>query len=435
MLRYHNNLLAVFALSFPPLLALSGCGSILPPCISEGADDKVQPRQNNKAVTADATQVLIGIDGSGSILGHARAADPSRWLSLLQSINLSTKTQGLTAKAFRVGGGKAQPLDGDSVTQATDPCFFEGCGSYPHVASSLQTLWDVQPAGRATPLRILVSDLEVNQSDISTLIGGIRKDLDKGSSVGVLAFKLPFEGQVFDTQGKPFYSGKLDRPIYLLATGNLNQVIALLEDVRKNMALKGVSTQEFSILDRKGVQKTMIAKTARPIPPNMGASGLNLRLAGSDYNMARNGDYRFVKLNPGSTGISVATTQPWRGGSTRPDLGLVRLERIPLRPGDSPNAGGIRIKTMSVAGSDVLLELDIPSSIPSGALRATIPRGSLPEQWWIDWDRSDPKAATAKEHTQGLLSLMTNISQLVLAENTKTPAVALCVAFQQQQPT
>lgn len=155
---------------------------------------------------ADAKELLIGIDGSGSMLGHARASDSSRWLNLLQSINLSTQTQGLTAKAYRIGAGKAQELNSESVTSARNPCFFQGCAPYPAVASSLQTLWDVKAAAGFTPLRLLVSDLEVNQNDISTLIGAIRKDLSKGAAAGVLALKLPFEGQVFNASGKPIFT-------------------------------------------------------------------------------------------------------------------------------------------------------------------------------------------------------------------------------------
>ena len=158
---------------------LLGCTPQLPSCASkEDPNGNVDNPINTKA----ASRVLIGIDGSSSMLGHADATTTSDWRNLLQAVNLSTSTQGLSSKVFRVGGAKAQALGSANVTQAADPCFFKGCGNYPSVPSGLQTLWDVQPGAGSTPLRLLVSDLEVNQSDISSLIVGIRKDLQRGAT-------------------------------------------------------------------------------------------------------------------------------------------------------------------------------------------------------------------------------------------------------------
>lgn len=434
----------VALLSLLPLLA--GCTlASLPDCVEDdappnnGTTTNTNQKSNGSApvagakppigVGANAKEILIGIDGSGSMLGHARASDASRWLSLLQSINLSTQTQGLSARAYRIGAGTAQALNSESVTAARNPCFFQGCAPFPAVASSLQTLWEVSAPAGATPLRLLVSDLEVNQNDISTLIGAIRKDLSKGASAGVLALKLPFEGQVFDAGGKPVFSGKLDRPVYLLATGNAVQVREVLEEIRKNMALKGVSSQQLSVLDAQAQPKTLTIKSASLIPQGIGRTGEPVRLGGITYSL--HPDYHFAKLSPLSQGIALATIQPWADGSTRPDLGLVKLERIPLSPNDSTDPGGISLKRMSVAGTNVRVELSIPTAAPAGAIRATIPRGSLPEQWWIEWDKDDPKAANAKEKTEGLLLLMTTLGQQVQARSpSKAPAAALCFAFQ-----
>jgi hypothetical protein len=81
-----------------------------------------------------------------------------------------------------------------------------------------------------------------------------------------------------------------------------------------------------------------------------------------------------------------------------------------------------------VAGSQLRLDLDVPPSTPSGALRATIP--VLPEQWWIDWDRDDPKATKAEEKTEGLLLLLTTLGSQVREGRGAAPAATLCMAFQ-----
>ena len=57
-----------------------------------------------------------------------------------------------------------------------------------------------------------MSDLEVNQNDISNLVGAIRTDLARGAAVGVLAMKLPFEGEVFNATGRVIHSGGSSAP-------------------------------------------------------------------------------------------------------------------------------------------------------------------------------------------------------------------------------
>ncbi len=409
---------------------LLGCTPQLPSCVSKaetGSGNDLKLSKNTAKVTS---QVLIGIDGSGSMLGHLEATDPSRWRNLLQAVNLSASTQGLSSKVFRIGGAKAQDLGSGSVTEAVDPCFFKGCGKYPSVASGLQTLWDVQPEIGSTPLRLLVSDLEVNQSDISSLVGGIRKDLLRGASAGILALRLPFNGKVFNSEGVNFYTGKLNRPLYLLATGKTDQVRSLLSEIKKNMAQKGVTTQEISMLDDQSGSQTLKVKSASVVPINKGTSGNPVRLENANFSPGNNSDYGFVRLKPGATGIVIATVVPWSGGTTRPDIGLVRLERIPVTPNGSSDPEGVRLRSMSVAGTNVRLEIDISSSAPSGLLRATIPRGSLPEQWWLDWDRSEPMNSGSKEKTEGLLLLLTTLSEQIASRNSTTPAAELCVAYQ-----
>lgn len=429
--------LAPVCLTLLGLLALTGCSKKLPPCVQveptrgakpgvAGTSKPPAPPLQRRPVAAK--ELLIGIDGSGSMLGHARASDPSAWLRLLQSVNLSAQTLDLQARAFRVGGGTAATLPNRSATPASNPCFFEGCAPFQPVASSLQTLWEVPAPGQSPPLRLLISDLEVNQSDISTLIAGIQNDLVKGASAGVLALKLPFAGQVFNSQGQPFYKGTLQRPVYLLATGPAEQVRSLLEEIRKNMAQKGVRSQELSLFNVVAGAPSLTAKDAKPIPAEQGAVGLPLLLGSGRFNPTSNSDYRFIQLKPGATGFSVMTIKPWSGGTSRPDLGLVRLERIPLTADESPSAGEVKIRSMLVAGSQLRLDLDVPPSTPSGALRATIP--VLPEQWWIDWDRDDPKATKAEEKTEGLLLLLTTLGSQVREGRGAAPAATLCMAFQ-----
>ncbi|MFN9546963.1 MAG: hypothetical protein ACK6AD_07830 [Cyanobacteriota bacterium] len=413
-------------LSLLALIPVTGCSKLLPPCVQAQPADS--PIASAAATGTPAKEILIGIDGSGSMLGYARSADPSVWLRLLQSVNLSAKLRGLQVRAFRVGGGTATTLPGSIATPASNPCFFKGCAPFQPVASSLQSLWRIPTPTQTLPLRLLISDLEVNQSDISSLIGGLKADLAKGASAGILALKLPFAGPVFNSQGQPFAKGPLNRPVYLLATGPADQVKGLLEEIRKNMAQKGIKSQELSILNPTAGARTLTAKDAQAIPPEQGAVGLPLLLSHGRFDPTSNGDYRFIKLMPGASGFSVMTLRPWSGGTTRPDLGLVSLERIPLSPEESSAAAEIKVRSMSVAGSHLRLDLDVPASAPSGALRATI--SVVPERWWIDWDRDNPKAAKAGESTEGLLLFLTTLESQIRQARGAAPAATLCMAFQ-----
>jgi hypothetical protein len=380
---------------------------------------------------ASTDQLIIGIDGSGSMAGHARAADPTAWRSLLQSVNLSAETLSLRPQAFRIGDGNATQLSTGSANAASNPCFFEGCPPFEDVSSSLQTLWQLSHPGQTTPLRLLISDLEVNAGDISTLIAGIKTDLAKGAGAGILALKLPFTGPVYNTQGQPFWKGSVNRPVYLLATGPSAQVKALLEEIRKIMAQKGVQSQELSLFGEQNSSQSLTAREAQVIPPDKGAVGLPVQLGTGRFSPVNNGDYRFIHLKPGATGFSVMTTKPWSGGTIRPDLGLVQLERIPLTPGESTSSNGIRIRRMLVAGSHLRLDFDVLPTTPSGALRATIT--SMPEQWWIDWDRErsqDAKPEEKAKTTEGLLLLLSTLSSQIREARGAPPAATLCMAFQ-----
>lgn len=425
-------------LSVLGLVAVAGCSQKLPPCAqsSSAKDAKTTTATATPApllprVPTAAKEVLIGIDGSGSMLGHVRAVDRSSWIRLLQSVNLSAETLNLQARAFRVGGGNATRLATGSATPASNPCFFEGCAPFLPVASSLQTLWQLPYPGQSPPLRLMISDLEVNEGDVSPLIAAIQNDLAKGASAGILALKLPFMGQVFDSQAQPLFKGTLNRPVYLLATGPADQVKALLEEIRKIMAQKGIQSQELSLFGDLNSTPSLTAKDARVIPPDKGSVGLPIQLSSGRFSPVSNGDYRFIKLNPGARGFSVMTIKPWSGGTTRPDLGLVRLERIPLAADESSSPGGVKIRQMLVAGSQLRLDLDVPPSTPSGILRATI--YTLPEQWWIDWDRenrNDLKPAQKAEKTDGLLLLLNTLSTEIRQARGAPPAATLCMALQ-----
>ena len=413
------------------ILVLTGCGAELPDCTrglrrSPGQDTAAGANKTPQT----GQQVLIGIDGSGSMLGYAQASNKNVWPRLLQSISQGILLEGLQPITYRIGAGVAEgPLKG-SVTQATNPCFFKGCDGYRPVASSLETLWTIQSEGKALPLRLLVSDLEVNQSDISSLLAGIQPDLAKGASAGILGIKAPFTGDVFGANGQVIQRGNVNRPLFILATGPKEQVRSVLDEVKKTLSLRGIRDTRISIIDRSSSLETKLAKWIGGAPAKAATSGINIRLDGQTFSPAKNQDYQFIRLNPSATGLSVATTKTWSQGTERPDFGIADLEKLPIAEGQPQTADGMQVSSIQISGSNVRVGIDVDQSTASGLYRVVIPAGSMPEEWWVGWDRAEGEKTNIGSKTQGLLLLMTTLSREIAGSANAPPAAAMCIALQ-----
>jgi hypothetical protein len=413
------------------ILVLTGCGPKLPDC---DAGLKVDTGQPTSAVPMKPLQigqkVLIGIDGSGSMLGYAQASSKNMWPRLLQSLNQGIVIKGLQPITYRIGAGVAEgPLKG-SVTQATNPCFFKGCEGYRPVASSLETLWTIQAEEKLLPLRLLVSDLEVNQSDISSLLAGIQPDLAKGASAGILGIKAPFTGDVFGANGQVIQRGNVNRPLFILATGPNEQVKSVLDEVKKTLSLMGITDTKISIIEPGNSLEMKEAKWIGGVPAKAATSGINIRLYSQTFSPAQNPGYQFIRLNSGATGFSVATTRTWSKGTERPDFGIADLEKLPIDGGQPKSAEGMQFRSIQISGSNVRLGIDVNQSTASGLYRVIIPAGSMPEEWWVDWDRAEGDKTNVGNKTQGLLLLMTTLSRQIAGAANAPPAAALCIALQ-----
>jgi len=413
------------------ILVLSGCGAKLPDCTTglkkEAGQDKAAITKKPPEV---GQQVLIGIDGSGSMLGYAQASNKNVWPRLLQSISQGILLEGLQPITYRIGAGAAEgPLKG-SVTQATNPCFFKGCDGYRPVASSLETLWTIQSEGKVLPLRLLVSDLEVNQSDISSLLAGIQPDLAKGASTGILGIKAPFTGDVFGANGHVIQRGNVSRPLFILATGPKEQVRSVLDEIKKTLSLKGITDTRISIIDPRNSKGTKIAKWIGGVPAKAASPETNIRLGGQTYSPAQNTGYQFIRLNPGATGLSVATTKTWSQGTERPDFGIADLEKLPIAEGQQQAAEGMQVNSIQISGSNVRVGIIVDQSAASGLYRVVVPAGSMPEEWWLSWDRAEGDATNVGSKTQGLLLLMTTLSRQIAGAANAPPEAAMCIALQ-----
>lgn len=420
--------LSRLALPFAGLLmGAAGCplsGPTLPNCVQGTAP----PPQVNKPA---AGSVEVAIDGSGSMLGltgSPQAGDA--WKALLKGVSLASASNGVPIKAMRSGGGQLQPIN--NVSQAGERCFFSGCGAYAPVSSSLDSLWKGETLkGSIVPMKVAISDLEVNDGEISGLVAAIKPHIQKGAAIGVLAVRLPFMGSVYNSQSKVIHTGLSQRPIYLLATGPRTQLQALLNDVRTKAALAGVpaKSMHLTFLDQHTSKPTLLAATARGTPTNKARIGLDVFVSGKTYGRTANPEYQFASLPPQESGVILGSAVGSSFNLDKPiDVGLVRVETVPIPGPNTFQAVGVSAEGIQIQGQQLQVNLAIPSESRSGVIRATIPRGQLPEDWWIKWNRGDPASPDAKDQTDGLLLLMTSLGTLMVQPGS-TPAAAFCFAY------
>ncbi|MCT0203137.1 hypothetical protein KQ299_11515 [Synechococcus sp. CS-603] len=406
-------------------LATAGCsGGQLPPCVQVRAD--VQEAK----ITPPSQQALIGIDGSGSMAGFlSGGGDGEDWKRLLRAIKL-TAGEFKSTETYRIGGSKSTTMG--AIDEAAEPCYFGGCAGVPSVASSLDTLWTLPQQTGPVPLRVMVSDLEVNQGDISALRGAIGADLRRGASIGILGLRLPFEGTVFDSNAKRIHDGKANRPLYLLATGSRGAVESFLAGVRQTLALSGFKGPiESSLLG--GKTATLKAATAWGEPRASASSGLPIRISGTTYGPSGNADYQLVKLLPTAAGLVVSSSKGLvassvAAGSAAP-ADLMTISPLALAGASrEPSAEGVTVTELSVIGGELVARFTVAPGTPGGAFRGTVKAGSLPEQWWLTWNRGPAAAGKAKDQTDNLLLTLTSLSQAVVPAGSP-PAAAFCVAF------
>ncbi len=365
------------------------------------------------------------------MLGHTGSAQASTsWKAVLRAVTLAAAGSGAGIDASRIGGVTIDRIS--NAMEAADACFFQGCGSYVPVSSNLDALWSAPGLSAQTvPLRLAISDLEVNSGDIARLVGAIEPHVRSGATIAILAIKVPFQGRVFTSEAQVIHSGSVQRPIYLLATGPRTQLRTLMTNIKAKAALGGVPTasMQLTFLEDHANAPTLLARSVKGDPVNSLSSGLPVQLAGATYGPGSQADYQLARLSDKTNAVVMSSRREGAiGGAPMPDMAIAQLESLKVGGQITSLPAGISVQSFQLGNQELALTISIPKGTPSTALRARVPRGQLPESWWISWNRQSPTAATAKEQTDGLLLLLTSLSKLMVAPGT-TPAAALCLAF------
>jgi hypothetical protein len=416
--------LSRLALPFAGLLmGAAGCvGPQLPNCVQGKAPEAFADKPA-------AGSIQVAIDGSGSMLGLTGSPQArNAWKALLKGVS-NASSLGVPIKAMRSGSGQLQALA--NINEAGDICFFAGCGSYSAVSSSLDTLWKKKIVKDKPPMNLVISDLEINNGEIDGLVTTIKPHIQKGGGViGVLAVRLPFMGNVYNSQAAVIHKGPSERPIYLLATGPRTQLHDFLTEVQRQASAEGVPADDMRLtfLDDQVSRPTLTAKAVRG-NKNQATVDMDVSIGGKAYGWTNNPEYRFIRLPKQEDEILLGSeTVP----ATNPQ-GMNKRVLVTIEPITTP--GTLQARTSAVYAKGIklqeqmlLMSLAIPPASMNGAIRAIIPRGRLPEDWWIGWNRNDPASPDAKNQTDGLLPLLSNLGSLLVKPGS-SPAVAFCLAY------
>ena len=407
-------------------LILTGCWPTarLPNCVV----GKTAPTQEQLKLWQNVppTKTLdLGVDGSGSMLGLTGSEESmNTWKALLQGVELAAASEGLNLKTKRVGAGKSTLVS--SPLKAADPCFFIGCRGFKPITSSLHSFWNKSELSQGQiPIQMVISDLEVNDGDITKLVRAMKPHVEEGAVIAVLSLQHPFQGKVFNSRAKVIHNGEAKRPIFLLATGPQKQLHNLMQTVKNRAALAGVpdTTMNLTYFEDYANGDTLVAKS-------LGGTGVGgfipIRLGNTTYNPSQNTDYQFARLFGGAKSIilsssSSSTSNKWFSN----DLGLMQIQAINL-PGFEADLGSTSIDGLAINGSNLKAKINLEPTSTALALRASVPRGQLPEPWWLDWDRSSRDTKSPENQTDGLMLLMTSLSKMMVSPDT-TPAVSFCL--------
>ncbi len=240
------------------LIGLGLLAVLLTSCAGKSIECVNKPKPDSQKDPFKNVQVEVGVDGSGSMLGYVKNPG-TRYSQAIQS--LSGVLQNKPAKYWRIGGAEKvnepKALTANEFLNARKEEFYD-CklpgSSFPCVSSTLDQIYAIPKNNpKEDALRILLTDLEPDQSAITLLSGKISAELkaNRGYKAVLLGVRSEYDGNIFSAEtGKVavlegndldkdgYVSDKKDvdqrgRPFYVLMTGPIAAVDAIVKSLRQ----------------------------------------------------------------------------------------------------------------------------------------------------------------------------------------------------------
>jgi len=401
------------------------------PAEEETGENPVTDSQANGQTEAiQVSQIVIGIDGSGSLLGYLQGGD-NVWMRNLSALQLLAATQPLANVAVRrVGGARPEPVA--SLQVSANPCFFTGCEPFSPVSSNLPALWrEVQPGQMA----ILVSDLETDAALTGALVRAINQS--KPEAIGLVAVQIPFNGQLFDpSTGEQWKTMNGNRPLYLLVTGPKSAVEAISAEAKAAFGQVGLQPVFSSRLPASTASTTAYAGQLQPLN-DAGAPDPQQASVGGKVNVGSVEPLTIIPRNhvltvswPPGTGQSRQVALSLQGfldqdqGVAYPP-GQLDLEQYNPDQKSWEPAQGVVVQHLRQQNSNLSATFSLDPQLPAGVVRALLPAHRSAEDWWLALNASTHE--TAEGGTKGLYGLLTSL-QATMQDANPPPATAFCFA-------
>jgi len=387
-------------------------------------DHQVDPRE-----TIKLSKIVIGLDGSRSLLGHLQA-EGNVWIRTLQALQLLTASQPVKTMVARVGGPAPEPVA--SLQTSANPCFFTGCAPFAPVSSNLPALWRQAQPGQLT---ILVSDLETDASLTGALVQAIAQS--EPEAVGVVAVQVPFNGQVFDPfTGKVAGDMNGNRPLYLLVTGPRDPVEMVLRNGDGTFGQVHLQPVYSSLLPVEiGVEKPIYAQqlqllddNGQPDPQQGFVGG---RVAVGSLNIVPIDNVLTVGVEePGQSrqlALSVQGVLENNQGVAYPPGQLI-LERYNPEEKNWQATQGVTVQDLRLQNGNLSATVSLAAGLPASLVRAKLPAHRGVQDWWLELSAHGHDAHGLSEgRTKGLYGLLTSL-QASRQDPNAPPAAAFCFA-------
>lgn len=246
--RQTGDIRRIAALGMPLLVLLASCGgdaenysntsanrqlssvkqSCLPP-------EVLKLRLAERPRAAPGTRVYI--DGSQSMSGYL-APSLGRRRPLADLLTLIAREGGTTTEYFSFGR-EIQPIEAGRAVEAYSTPAPYNCSNCDNQESRIDAVLGEIAAKEDVGLAVVITDLWLDNRSFAgnpqvALGGPLQEILRKGHSIGVIGIQAPFAGPVYDVPGFGTYRGAKERPLFILAIGDDERILALRNRFRQS---------------------------------------------------------------------------------------------------------------------------------------------------------------------------------------------------------
>jgi hypothetical protein len=193
---------------------------------------------NNSQTESSKSEVAIHIDGSGSMLGYVSNSNSS----YIETLKLLDSTFSLTSDVEYYRFGVKNKLSRSQFQKAQKPEFYNGTTpEFPGVSSDLAG--QINSQKNPAQLLVLITDLEQNDGDITTVSQAIQKKYlnsnNPENAVTIIGIRSEFDGKVYNPANpNDFFvyprPNTKNRPFYLVLMGSSSAISSYLDKLQQN---------------------------------------------------------------------------------------------------------------------------------------------------------------------------------------------------------